>query len=252
MKKLIFALSFVFVLSGASVACAEHAAETLKQEVDAQAASGDPSQFIADRLAITTDRVATLKSAYPSAGWGELAGRFALAKEVSEGSNRFAGVDEAMAEISRLRDENVDWQEITDRLHHGSATDTHAAPEGGADLSREAQELRGIQQEIDDKAHGLGDEKQFEKLSEQFHVTRETITGLRERHRTKGWGEVTILLAVAFALHEAQGISMDDALSRVESARANQATGWDTVASRLNVQLRPAVDSARHVREAYH
>jgi hypothetical protein len=88
-----------------------------------------------------------------------------------------------------------------------------------------------------------------EVLAKEFGVTTETVTGLRSQNR--GWGTITIELAMAQQLTKTDPATYPDmsaALAKVESLHAG-GRGWGRIAQDLGFKLGPVVSSVQHARQ---
>jgi broad specificity phosphatase PhoE len=126
---------------------------------------------------------------------------------------------------------------------------------GGTAVAAEQDELRQLQQEIDDHAALKPDEAHFDALQDQYDVDHDVVSGLRDRYRTKGWGEISIQLAMA---KELSGEKKDrfgstkEAVSTISSLRgADQSKPWDAIASEVGINLDPVVDSMEKTRDRF-
>lgn len=109
-------------------------------------------------------------------------------------------------------------------------------------------QLQAEQQAIDNEAAPAKDAARAEALASQFQVPADVVQGLREKQR--GWGEVTIQLAMAQQLSKTDPATyptVADALTRIDALRSD-GKGWGQMAHGLGFQLGPVMREVKRVR----
>jgi hypothetical protein len=110
----------------------------------------------------------------------------------------------------------------------------------------EEQQLKTEQQRIDAAANTKAPRP--ETLATEFGVSPQTVTNLRNQKR--GWGSITIELAMAQQLTRTDPATyptMDSALAKIEAMYAD-GRGWGRIANDLGFKLGPVVSSVQHAR----
>lgn len=108
------------------------------------------------------------------------------------------------------------------------------------------QQLQNEQQGIDAAAKSTA--PRAEALAAEFGVATETVTSLRNQKR--GWGTITIELAMAKQITTANPagyLDMATALARIEAMRT-QGLGWGRIAQDLGFKLGPVVSAVQRAR----
>ncbi len=120
-----------------------------------------------------------------------------------------------------------------------------AGPVAYAEVSDD-QQLQDEQQNIDNTAKR--DAEGADKLAKEFDVTTDTVTGLCDERR--GWGEITIELAMAQQLMKTNSTTysdMESALAKIKSMRV-AGEGWGLIAKNLGFKLGPVVSAVQRAR----
>lgn len=110
----------------------------------------------------------------------------------------------------------------------------------------EEKQLASEQKSIDAAARSSA--PRADALAREFGVTTETVDGLRAQKR--GWGTITIELAMAQELTRRDATNypdMNTALAKIETMRAG-GSGWGRIAQDLGFKLGPVVSAVQRAR----
>lgn len=108
--------------------------------------------------------------------------------------------------------------------------------------------LASVQQSIDQETTAKGQETQVQTLAQEFNVAPSVVEGLRANKR--GWGEITIELAMAQRLAQSDPNTyptLADALNKIEALRTEK-MGWGKIAQTLGFKLGPVISAAERAR----
>jgi hypothetical protein len=117
-----------------------------------------------------------------------------------------------------------------------------------ADANEDEARLQTAHKEIDNAPSSGSQQARVETLAKQFKVPPSTVEELRNKQ--KGWGEVTIELAMAQQLNKTDPKAYPtfaDALKRIDTLRAEH-KGWGEIAKEQGFKLGPVISDAKQVR----
>lgn len=129
-----------------------------------------------------------------------------------------------------------------------------SVPAAWADTTpQRTEEIRGIQQEIDNRASLQPDHIQKKILAERFSVSEARVQELRDKNETKGWGEIAVQLSMAKQLStatQAAYATPDAALNEIQ-ARRGEGKQWHDIASANSLDLSRVVEDMRSARDEF-
>jgi len=123
-----------------------------------------------------------------------------------------------------------------------------AIPAAFAQTDADDAHLQTVGKNIDQENANKADSQKVQALAKQFDVPAATIEDLRNKRN--GWGNVTIELAMAQRLTQADPTTyptLNDALQKIDGMRADK-MGWGKIGKELGVKLGPVVSTAEHTR----
>ncbi|GEM_PF-2860657 len=230
-------------------------------------------QALKGKLNVNDEAVTRLREKNQSKGWGEIAAQAAMAKELTRfNPGAYADTNTALGAIEERRAQGKNWDEIARDIDAAQfdlskvADDVNAvrdefrkageegASQASANVDGAAQELRQTQQDIDRTASTLAsDEERQQAIATAVGAPAEDVKEVREENKSEGWGEVTVQLALAKEMHQsksAEYASMQAAMDKVEELR-NQGKRLEEIAREQSIELRPVLDMANRVRDAF-